>query len=271
MITILVNEQRQSVPEGLTVGELKDRIKPEADVLVVNGFPSGPENKLKDGDRVVFIRRGEVPELDEFEALMMARHTPGVHERMKTATVGIAGLGGLGSAVAIALARMGIGTLILADFDVVEPSNLNRQHYAMEHIGMAKTDAMTKVLADINPYIQVITHNVLLDRENIPRLFQEAEIIVECFDRPEAKAMIINTVAEFLPDTYIIGASGLAGYGDSNSIQTMKLGEKIFMVGDLVKAAEPGRGLMAPRVGIAAHHQANLVVSLLMDPENLEL
>jgi sulfur carrier protein ThiS adenylyltransferase len=83
--------------------------------------------------------------------------------------------------------------------------------------------------------------------------------------------MIIQTVAEFLPDTFIIGGSGLAGYGDSNSIQSMKLGDKIYMVGDLVKAAEPGRGLMAPRVGIAAHHQANLVVSLLMDPENVQL
>ena len=220
---------------------------------------------------VVLIRRGEIPKADELEALMVARHTPGVHERMKASVVGIAGLGGLGSAVAIALARIGIGTLILADFDLVEPSNLNRQHYLIEHIGAAKTDAIARILANINPYIQVITHKVVLDRNNIPELFQPADAIVECFDRAEAKAMIIQTVAEFMPETYVIGASGLAGYGDSNSIQTMRLGEKIFIVGDLVKAAEPGRGLMAPRVGIAAHHQANLVVTLLMEPENPDL
>lgn len=271
MITILVNEESQTVPDGFTVGELRDQVKPGADVLVVNGFPSTADNRLKEGDQVVLIRYGEIPKADELQALMVARHTPGVHERMNKSTVGIGGLGGLGSAVAIALARMGIGRLILVDFDLVEPSNLNRQQYNIEHIGMAKTDAMAQILASINPYIQVDTHKVVLDTENIPKLFRTADVIVECFDRAEVKALFIQTVAEFLPETYVIGASGLAGYGDSNNIQTMRLGEKIFVVGDLAKPAEPGRGLMAPRVGIAAHHQANLVVSLLMDGENLDL
>ncbi len=270
IITILVNEQSHSVREGLSVGKLRDRVKPDADVLVVNGFPGTADTHLREGDQVVLIRRGEIPKAEELEALMVARHTPGVHARMKGSTVGVAGLGGLGSNVAIALARMGISKLILADFDVVEPSNLNRQQYGIEHIGMAKTDAMAKILANLNPYLQIITHKVILDRNNIPQLFQTANIVVECFDGAEAKAMLIQTVAEFLPKTYVIGASGLAGYGDSNSIQTMKLGEKIFMIGDLVTAAEPGRGLMAPRVGIAAHHQANLVVSLLMDSNDFD-
>jgi len=270
-INVFVNERNQSIPDGLAVGKLRDQLKPGADVLVVNGFPSGPERRLKNGDHVVLIRRGEIAKADELEALMVARHTPGVHTRMKEATVGIAGLGGLGSAVAIALTRMGIGVLILVDFDLVEPSNLNRQHYTIEHIGMAKTDAMTKILAGINPYIRVITHRVVLGRSNIPQIFQNANIIVECLDRAEAKTMFIQTVAEFLPATYVIGVSGVADYGDSNSIRTRQLGEKIFMVGDLVKAAEVGRGLMAPRVGIAAHHQANLVVSLLMGSDNGKL
>lgn len=271
MMTILVNEQSHTVPDSLTVGELRDQVKPGADVLVVNGFPSTDDNRLKEGDQVVLIRRGEIPKADELRTLMVARHSPGVHERMNKSTVGIAGLGGLGSSVAIALTRMGIGRLILADFDVVEPSNLNRQQYSVEHIGMAKTKAMTHILLSINPHIQVITHKVVLDRDNVPKFFQTADIIVECLDSVEAKAMFIQAVAEFLPDTYVIGASGLAGYGDSNRIQTLKLGEKIFVVGDLAKPAEPGRGLMAPRVGIAAHHQANLVVSLLMDGENIDL
>ena len=271
MLTIIVNEQSRSVPDGLTVGQLRDQIKPNADVLVVNGFPSKKDVHLKEGDQVVFICRGESPKAEELEALMVARHTPGVHAHVKKSTVGIAGLGGLGSAVSIALARVGIGTLILADFDLVEPSNLNRQHYAIEHIGMVKVDAMAKILTGINPYLNIVTHKVVLDRENIPQLFQKADVIVECFDRPESKVMLVQTVTRFLPETYVIGASGLAGYGDSNSIQTTKLGEKVFVVGDLVTAAEPGRGLMAPRVGIAAHHQANLVVSLLMNSENARL
>ena len=270
-ITVFANEQSRSVPEGFTVGQLCQEIKPDADVLVLNGFPSSPDTLLKEKDEVIFIRRGEIPKAEELEALMVSRHTPGVHERLKKATVGIAGLGGLGSAVTIALARVGIGTLILVDFDLVEPSNLNRQHYAVGDIGLAKSDAMGRILEEINPYLNIVTHKVILDRNNIPQLFQSADIVVECFDRPEAKVMIMQTVAEALPNAYMIGASGMAGYGDSNSIQTMKLGKKIFMVGDFVTAAEPGRGLMAPRVGIAAHHQANLVVSLLMDPEHLEL
>ena len=215
---------------------------------MINGFPAAPDTVLKEGDQVVLIRRGETPKQDELEALMVARHTPGVHERMKSAVVGVAGLGGLGSAVAISLARMGIGTLILVDFDVVEPSNLNRQHYFTEHIGMLKTEAMAQILSLINPYICVHTHTLLLAPHNIPDLFKPADIIVECFDGADAKAMIIESVTDALPDANIIGASGLAGYGDSDGIQTRRLGEKVFIVGDLVRAARPGRGLMAPRV-----------------------
>lgn len=250
-----------------SLGQLKTQFKPEADVLVVNGYPASEKYIIQAGDSIVFIKRGETPPTSELEALMAARHSPGVHTRMKTAVVGIAGLGGLGSSVAIALARMGIGTLVTADFDIVEPSNLNRQQYFIRHLGISKTKAMTEILADINPYINVIAHEIVLDITTIPQVFQKCEIIVECFDQAEAKAMILEAVDEFLPDVYIVAASGLAGYGENNRIITRRIGDKIFLVGDMVKAAEPGRGLMAPRVGIAAHHQANLVVSLLMDPE----
>jgi sulfur carrier protein ThiS adenylyltransferase len=266
MIKIFVNERLQSIPEKMTVGKLRNEKKPGADVIIVNGYPSDEEYILNEGDQVVLIKKGEIPKSVELEALMIARHSPGVHERVKRAIVGIAGLGGLGSSVSIALARMGIGTLILADHDVVEPSNLNRQQYFIDQIGLAKIDAMKKILARINPYVKVEVHKVILDRKNIPKIFKTAGIVVECFDRAEEKTMIMETLAEFMPDVYVIGASGLAGYGDSNSVQTQRIGEKIFIIGDMEKAAGPGQGLMAPRVGIAAHHQANLAVSLLIDP-----
>lgn len=270
-IAILVNEKRREVSAGITAGALRDQLKPDADILIVNGFPAMAETELHDGDQVVLIRRGEIPPADDLEALMVARHTPHVHARMKRAVVGIAGLGGLGSNVAIALARMGVGTLILADFDVVEPSNLNRQQYAVEHLGMPKIDAMSSIVRGINPYLEVICHGVVVDRTNIAEIFGKAHIIAECFDRAEAKAMLIQSAGELLPEAYVVGASGLAGYGESNAIQSVKLGEKVFMVGDFTSAAEPGRGLMAPRVGIAAGHQANLVVSLIMDPNKVAL
>ncbi len=263
-----VNESPRTVSEGTTAGALRDEVKPGADLVVVNGFPSDPETVLRGGDRVVLIRRGETPSREELEALLSARHTPGVHERMRTARVGIAGLGGLGSVVAPALARMGVGELVLVDFDVVEPSNLNRQHYRVEDIGRAKTEAMAAQLASVNPYVRVVTHRVVLNEANLAGIFQGVDVLVECLDRAEAKAMMIRAAGRTLPDTYLVGASGVAGYGESNRIQTVHLGERVFMVGDMVSAAEPGRGLMAPRVGIAAHHQANLVVSLLMGEEH---
>lgn len=267
-ITIMLNEKSCAVPTGMNVGDLRDRFKPDADVIVLNGFPAARDAEVQDGDQVVLIRRGEIPDSAELEALMVARHTPRVHERMKGAAVGIAGLGGLGSNVATALARMGVGTLILADFDVVEPSNLNRQQYGVEHLGMPKTDAIGSIIRSINPFLELVCHNVVLERNNLSEVFGNVQVLVECLDRSEAKAMLIQSAAELLPETYIVGASGLAGYGESNAIQSVKLGERVFMVGDFTTAAEPGRGLMAPRVNIAAGHQANLVVSLLMNPES---
>ncbi len=264
-IRIFVNERPRDLLKGSTAGELRDQVKPEADLIIVNGFPEDPDAPLKQGDRAVLIRRGETPPREEMEALMAARHTPGVHARMKAARVGIAGLGGLGSVVAQSLARVGVGELILVDFDVVEPSNLNRQQYRVEDIGLAKTEAMAAQLRSVNPCTRVITHRVVLDERNLSEIFNGVDVLVECLDRAEAKAILIRAAAESLPDTFVVGASGVAGYGESNRIQTLRLGDRVFMVGDMVSAAEPGRGLMAPRVGIAANHQANLVVNLLME------
>ncbi|MBW2451613.1 MAG: ThiF family adenylyltransferase, partial [Deltaproteobacteria bacterium] len=145
-MTIHVNEQQQDLLPGDTVGAIRDRVKPQADLLIVNGFPAEPDAVLQHGDHVVLIRRGEIPAADEFEALLTARHTPGVHQHIKHACIGIAGVGGLGSSVAIALARIGVGQLILADFDVVEPSNLNRQQYFIDQIGQPKVYALRTTL-----------------------------------------------------------------------------------------------------------------------------
>jgi sulfur carrier protein ThiS adenylyltransferase len=198
---------------------------------------------------------------------MMARHTPGIHEKIKRSVVGIAGLGGLGSAVAIALARIGVGKLILVDFDVVEPSNLNRQQYFIHQIGVPKAEALRKNIAAVNPYVKVQTHQEKLDRDNVERIFEEAAVVVEAFDRAGEKAMLINVISEKMPNKYIVAASGVAGYGDNNEIKTVRFSSRIFIVGDQKTAAQPGIGLMAPRVGIVAHHQANTVLRILLGEE----
>jgi sulfur carrier protein ThiS adenylyltransferase len=266
-IRIKINERENSVPSNATLFQLREQFKPNADVMIYNGFPIISDLPLEDGDEIVFIRKGETPSPEEFESFMMARHTPGIHQKIKKSVVGIAGLGGLGSAIAIALARIGVGKLILVDFDMVEPSNLNRQQYFIHQIGMPKVEALQKNIADINPYVKLQIYQEKLDRSNIERIFSKAQVVVEAFDRAEEKAMLINAISEKTADKYIVAASGVAGYGDNNEIRTTRFSSKIFIVGDQETAAQPGVGLMAPRVGIAANHQANTVLRILLGEE----
>ncbi len=264
---IKLNEKLSSIEAGLTLGAVAELHKPLADVLILNGFPATPNTILHDGDELFLIKRGEIPTEDELEGLMTARHTPGVHTRLKQAVVGIAGVGGLGSSVAVALARVGVGRLVIADFDVVEPSNLNRQQYFTDQIGRYKVDALVENLKRINPYITVQAHCTHLTTDNIPLLFADCSIVVEAFDRADMKAMLVNRVLEAMPQSCIVAASGMAGYGSNNSIVTRKVSHKLYLTGDSVSEARPGCGLMAPRVGIAAHHQANQVVRIILGEE----
>lgn len=265
---ILINEQPATIKDGLNLGMVAALHKPDADIMILNGFPAPADTRLGENDELYLIRRGEVPTEAELEGLMAARHTPGVHARLKQGVVGIAGVGGLGSAVAVALARIGVGRLIIADFDVVEPSNLNRQQYFIDQIGSFKVDALTCNLARINPYVAVEAHRTLLDPDNIPHIFSDCRVVVEAFDRADMKAMLVNRVLEALPQSTVVAASGVAGFGPNNDIVTRKAARRLYLVGDTVSEAAPGNGLMAPRVGIAASHQANQVVRLLLGEDS---
>ncbi len=266
-IHIKVNEKEVAVPSHSTLLQLRKQLKPNANVIIYNGFPISSDQSLQEGDEIILIQKGEIPSSEEFECMMMARHTPGIHQKVKRSVVGIAGVGGLGSTVAIALARIGVGTLILVDYDVVEPSNLNRQQYFIHQIGMPKVEALQENISKTNPYVKVRPYNEQLDRNNVERIFKEAPVVVEAFDRAEEKAMLINAVSEKMPEKYVVAASGVAGYGDNNEIKTIRFSSKIFIIGDQKTAAQPGVGLMAPRVGIVAHHQANTVLRILIGEE----
>jgi sulfur carrier protein ThiS adenylyltransferase len=266
-IRIRVNERDVEIASDRTVHDVRQDFKPDADVLVLNGFPGKGHERIKDGDAVVLIRRGEIPEPDELEALLVSRHTPGVHQKIKEARVGVAGLGGLGSQVAIAMARLGIGSLVLADFDVVEPSNLNRQQYFVDQMGMPKVEALRATLERANPCVAIECHDTVLTANNIPQVFADCRILIEAFDRASEKEMLIKTALDHMPDTIVVAASGLAGYEPSDSVVVHRLSSKLFVVGDLETAAGPGVGLMAPRVGVAAHTQANLALRLLLGVE----
>ena len=194
---------------------------------------------------------------------LLKRNVKGISEKLKKAKVCILGLGGLGSNVATLLARAGIGSLKLVDFDIVEASNLNRQQYRISHIGIKKTEAMKSIIREINPFVEVDILDIKVDRENIYSIVGDIEIVVEAFDRAETKAMILE---ELLTDKnkIVVSASGMAGLGSANEIVTRKIKDNFYLIGDNYSDYEEYSGLMSTRVMICAAHQANVVLRLIL-------
>lgn len=187
-----------------------------------------------------------------------------IEDHLKKFRVGIAGAGGLGSNCAAALARAGLGTLVIADFDTVEPSNLSRQFYFISQIGMMKAAALKENLVRIRPDIKIIIHQVELNRENIPAVFEGCHVIVEAFDRADMKEMIIETVQQEMPGVAIIAGSGIAGWGNSEILKIRRIDDTLYVCGDESSEASVDLPPLAPRVGIVANMQANAVVEILM-------
>ncbi len=198
-----------------------------------------------------------------WEAALADRHGEALQQKFAGATVAICGLGGLGSNIALALARAGIGKLILLDFDRVDLTNLHRQQYKVKQIGLYKTEALSENLREIAPYLQIEAHVAKLTEANAADLLKDADIVCEAFDRAEAKAMLVNSVLEKLPACYLVAASGMAGIGSANSIKTRLVTEKFYLCGDAVSAVETSGSLLASRVMVCAAHQAHAVLCIL--------
>lgn len=262
---------KETITGCRSLRQLQSRHCPGADdpVVILNGFQTSGDLSLRDGDEVAFIEKGKMPDKDEFEAVMSARHTPHIYDRIKRSRVAVAGLGGLGSNIALALARTGVGCLHLVDDDLVEPSNLNRQQYGIRHLGLPKTEALRMEIEEVNPYISVVIDTVRVARENVRQLFIRDAIVCEAFDDPDAKALLVNSILEHFPDKKIVAGSGLAGFETSNSIATKRCLKNLYLCGDGRTDARPGRGLMAPRVLICAGHQANMVLRLILGIEDV--
>ncbi|CBG40575.1 thiamine biosynthesis protein ThiF [Helicobacter mustelae] len=237
--------------------------KDPSDVWIINGFATKQSQQLHENDELFCIPKGKIPQKEALDAMMRARHTPHLHDKLKRASVAICGLGGLGSHIAIMLARSGVGKVHLIDFDIIEPSNLNRQSYMIEDLGKLKTKALQEQIKKINPFISTQIHTLRITEDNIPELFPGDDIVCEAFDSIEAKAMLMQNFHRHFPQKILICGSGLAGYGESNSIKTHKITKNLYVCGDLTSEAQIGRGLMSPRVNICAGHQANLVLELL--------
>lgn len=200
---------------------------------------------------------------------LLKRNVKGISKKLKKTRVCILGLGGLGSNVAVLLARSGIGYLKLVDFDIVEASNLNRQQYRISHIGIKKTEVMKSIIREINPFVEVDILDIKVDRENIYSIVGDIEIVVEAFDRAETKAM---TLEELLTDKnkIVVSASGMAGLGSANEIVTRKIKDNFYLIGDNYSDYEEYSGIMSTRVMICAAHQANVVLRLILGEEKFK-
>lgn len=204
-----------------------------------------------------------IPTKEEWNKALSERHETELQKKFSAATVAISGLGGLGTNIALSLARAGIGKLILIDFDRVDITNLHRQQYKASQIGMNKTDALRDSLLEIAPYVTLETHTIRITDENAAYLLQGADIICEAFDDAECKAMLTNLVLETMPDKYLVAASGMAGMGSANTIQTRKMSKRFYLCGDGASDVSEAGSLVAPRVMLCAAHQAHTVLRIL--------
>lgn len=202
-----------------------------------------------------------------YQALCM-KHTKEVQDRLLASHVAIVGLGGLGSPMAIALTRAGVGHLRLIDYDEVDLPNLNRQQYRLKDVGRLKTEAILEELKELNPYLDIQTMNEKVTEENAERLLSGMDVICEATDSPEAKSMLVDVFFEhFAKSSYLVSGSGMAGFESSNEIHTRKIAKHFYLCGDEVNGLETGKSLMAPRVGICSGHEANMVIRLLLGIE----
>ena len=200
---------------------------------------------------------------NEWTEALIARHGIELHKRFSSVTVAVCGLGGLGSNIAVALARAGIGKLVLIDFDRVDVTNLHRQQYKANQVGRYKTDALAENLLEIAPYAEIETVTERITEENFIDILKDVDVVCEAFDRAESKAMLVNCVLEQLPECYLVAASGMAGISTPNSIKTRKIMKRFYLCGDEVSDVEDSIGLVATRVMLCAAHQAHTVLRIL--------
>jgi len=187
-----------------------------------------------------------------------------IFDKLRSSTVGIAGLGGIGSNVAFCLARSGVGHLILVDFDIVESSNLLRQQYFKDQIGTPKVFALKENILRIRDDIRLSCYNLKLIPENISNIFKDVDIAIEALDKAEEKAMFVEKFRLTFPNKPIIAVSGIAGIGSGEAIVTRRISDNFFIVGDERSEQNEENLLWATRVGIASSKQAHTALRLLL-------
>lgn len=205
---------------------------------------------------------------EQLDQAFDARFPEEMRTKLRNARVAVAGLGGLGSNIAVMLARSGIGELLLVDFDTVDVTNLNRQMYLIPQLGKPKAEALPEILYQINPYLTYRSVCIKVTPNNVKELFSEYPIVCEAFDKPDQKAMLVRELLMQCPKTIVVSGNGMAGYADANEIRTCQVMKRLYVCGDQSTDVGNGIGLIAPRVAVCAAHEANKVLQLIMQTES---
>ena len=205
---------------------------------------------------------------EQLDQAFDARFPEEMQTKLRNARVAVAGLGGLGSNIAVMLARSGVGELLLVDFDTVDVTNLNRQMYLIPQLGKPKAEALPEILYQINPYLTYRSVCIKVTPDNVKELFSEYPIVCEAFDKPDQKAMLVRELLMQCPKTTVVSGNGMAGYADANEIRTCQVMKRLYVCGDQSTDVGNGIGLIAPRVAVCAAHEANKVLQLIIQTES---
>jgi sulfur carrier protein ThiS adenylyltransferase len=187
----------------------------------------------------------------------------GLRSIFAEARVGIAGAGGLGSTCAVSLARAGVRRLVVADFDTITEANLDRQYYFLDQVGRFKVDALSETIKRIDPRVELTAHRLKLDSQAIREIFAGCDIIVEAVDNAGAKSMVVETALEAFPAAHLVCASGLAGIGNLGDLRQIHRG-RLHLCGDFERETSEASPPVAPRVGIVANMEADMVLQILL-------
>ena len=182
-------------------------------------------------------------------------------KKIQPASVGLAGAGGLGSNCALNLVRVGFKKLTIVDFHVVTPSNLDRQFYFLDQVGMTKTEALKTNLLRVNPNLELEVVSERIGKDNIKELFKDCDVVVECLDSAEYKSMLVEELLKL--GKFVVAVSGVGGIGCSDEIKIHRVKKNLIIVGDLQSdiSIKPA---LSPRVNIAAAKQADLVLDFII-------
>lgn len=206
--------------------------------------------------------------MNQFQKGLTAYFTEEQLKRIAELKVGIAGAGGLGSNCAVNLVRSGFQKFVIADFDRVEASNLNRQFYFLNQLGEYKVAALKDNLLAINPDLELVTLPVLITKDNCDEIFGDCDVLVEAFDQPIVKQMFLEHFWD--SSKLLVAASGIAGFGDSDRLAVKRLRENVYLIGDRVSGIDL-KPPFSPCVNIAAAKQADLILAYALEGTDEDL